>query len=133
MEEERGTEQEEGISYICRVDCAHTAESFPSERLEPCHLVKEWTRMAWDASDTVLGYAHHETKLLKKLWKYINANHSSFRETLKGTSCATCSKCMDKCSLSILQAFPPHQHCSLFEGNTSGEFLKAFPKTLRPL
>lgn len=45
--------------------------------------------MAQDALDTVLGYAHHETKLLKKLWKYINANHSSFRENLKGTSCAT--------------------------------------------
>lgn len=89
MEEERGTEQEGGVSYICRVDWAHTAESFSSERLEPCHLIKEWTRMAQDALDTVLGYAHHETKLLKKLWKYINANHSSFRENLKGTSCAT--------------------------------------------
>lgn len=135
MEEERGTEQEEGISDICTVDWAHTAESFPSERLEPCHLIKGWTRMARDSLDTVLGYAHHETKLLRKFWKYINANHSSFRGALEGTSCTT--RHVLYVWISVPFPFPmlfsPHQHCSLFEGNTSGEFLKVFPKTQRSL
>lgn len=113
---------------------AHAAESFLSDRLEPCHLIKEWTRTAWDSSDALV-YAHREIKLLEKLWKYINANHSSVRETVKGTSCAVrlFLKCMDKSSFSIPLAFPLHQHCSLFEANTSGEFLKAFPKRLRSL
>lgn len=108
---------------------AHAAESFLSDTLEPCHLINKWTRMARDSLDALV-YAHHETKLLEKLWKYINANHSSVRETVKGTSCATRHflKCMDKCSLSIPLAFPLHRHCSLFKKNTSGGFLKAFPK-----
>lgn len=113
---------------------AHAAESFPSDMLKPCHLIREWTRTARDSSDALV-YAHREIKLLEKLWKYINANHSSVRETVKGTSCAVrlFLKCMDKSSLSIPLAFPLRQHCSLFEANTSGEFLKAFPKRLRSL
>lgn len=113
---------------------AHTAESFPSDRLEPHHHINEWTRTARDSLDALV-YAHHEIKLLEKLWKYINANHSSVRETVKGTSCAIRRflKCMDKRSLSIPLAFPLHRHCSLFEANTSGGLLKAFPKRLRSL
>lgn len=113
---------------------ALAAESFPSDKLEPCHLIKEWTRKAWDSSDTLV-YAHHEIKLLEKLWKYINANHSSVRQTVKGNSCAMrhSLKCMDKRSLSIFLAFPVHWHCSLFEANTSGQFLKTFPRRLSSL
>lgn len=108
---------------------AHAAESFPSDRLEPCHLINKWTRTARDSLDALV-YAHHKIKLLEKLWKYINANHSSMRETVKGTSCAIRHflKCMDKRCLSIPLTFPLHRHCGLFEANTSGEFLKAFPE-----
>ena len=80
---------------------AHAAESFPSDRLEPCHLINEQTRTAQDSSD-------HGIKLLEKLWKYINANHSSVRETVKGTSCATRDflKCMVSVVFPFLLLFP---------------------------
>lgn len=113
---------------------AHAAESFPSDRLKPCHLINKWTRTARDSLDALV-YTYHKIKLLEKLWKYINANHSSVRENAKGTSCATRHflKCMDKHSLSTPLTFPLHRHCGLFEANTSGEFLKAFPERLYSL